>query len=584
MSPPAAPNQRSDAPARQAGHHARPGALSRSWWPVLIGGVLIVSAPIARRMLAVWDHQIGNLLAFSLAAGGLLVIIASFLLGRMTRTWKLSLVGLPLAAALLAMTLFQFEGFTGELVPRFVPRGWWWPAPQVDWVAADPDRPLAVTDDPRLLASRFSQFLGNDRNGRVDAAELESRWDQRPPEVLWRAACGGGWAGVAIASGIVVTLEQQADQEAVVARDLASGQTLWQHRYRARHFHTLGAEGPRSTPTIANGRVWTQGATGQVCCLELATGKLLWQINLLERAGVSQSESEKSVMWGRSGSPLLVDNRLFLPFGGRGPQGQPLIALEADTGETLWMAGRGEIAYASPLLAELDGHLQIVCVNEDHAAGYHVEDGTTLWEHPWPGSSSGGANVSQPVVIDGQHLLLSKGYGGGARLLRITSTPLPDPPDAQPLGDEGSSLSSFETGRSPPAPSSWQATSQWADNRILKTKFTSAVALGPHLYGLSDGILECVEALSGQRQWKQGRYGHGQLLLIGDQLLVLSESGQLHLVAADPTEFRPLAELNVLTGITWNIPAFSDDLVVVRNSQQIVCLRLPLTAGGLVAR
>jgi outer membrane protein assembly factor BamB len=442
---------------------------------------------------------------------------------------------------------------------------------------------LAVTEDPRLLVSRFSQFLGNDRNGRIEAAGLESEWDVRPPEVLWRAACGGGWAGVAIASGIVVTLEQHGAEEAVVARDLASGHTLWQHSYRARHFNTLGAEGPRSTPTIAGDRVWTQGATGQVCCLELVSGKLLWQISLLERAGVSQVESEKSVMWGRSGSPLLVGNQLLLPFGGRGPQGEPLIALDAENGDTLWTAGRGEIAYASPLLAELDGHLHIVCVNEDHVAGYHLDDGTTLWEHPWPGSSSGGANVSQPVVIDGQHLLLSKGYGGGARLLRITSTPLPDPPESNDKGDDESTVTASETGHADHAPSSWQATSQWADNRILKTKFTSAVLHGPHVFGLSDGILECVEAMSGQRQWKQGRYGHGQLLLIGQQLLVLSESGQLHLVAADPSQFRPLAELSVLTGITWNIPAFSDDLVVVRNSQQIVCLRLPLAPGTLAA-
>ncbi len=543
----------------------------------------MVSAPLARRLLSVWDHQIGNLLAFSLAAGGLLVIIASFLLGRMSRGWKLGLIGAPITAALLAVAVFRFEGFTGELVPRFVLRGWWWPAPQIDLVAADSDKPLAVTEDPRLLVSRFSQFLGNDRNGRIEATGLDSEWDARPPEVLWRAACGGGWAGVAIASGIVVTLEQQGAEEAVVARDLASGRTLWQHSYRARHFNTLGAEGPRSTPTIAGDRVWTQGATGQVCCLELVSGKLLWQISLLERAGVSQVESEKSVVWGRSGSPLLVGNQLLLPFGGRGPQGVPLIALDPENGDTLWTAGRGEIAYASPLLAELDGHLQIVCVNEDHVAGYHPDDGATLWEHPWPGSSSGGANVSQPVVIDGQHLLLSKGYGGGARLLRITSTPLPDRPESNDKGDNESTATASETGHVDPAPSSWQATSQWADNRILKTKFTSAVMQGPHVFGLSDGILECVEAMSGQRQWKQGRYGHGQLLLIGQQLLVLSESGQLHLVAADPSQFRPLAELSVLTGITWNIPAFSDDLVVVRNSQQIVCLRLPLAPATLAA-
>lgn len=534
----------------------------------------MLAAPAARRLLAVWDHQIGNLLAFSLAAGGLLVIIASFLLGRLSPRWKISLVGLPIALTLLAVALFRFEGFTGELVPRFVPRGWWWPAPAIELVAADSDTPLSITDDPRLLASRFSQFLGNDRNGRVESARLEGTWDQAPPEVLWRAACGGGWAGIAIASGIVVTLEQLGSEEAVVARDLASGRTLWRHSYPARHFHALGAEGPRSTPTIAGGRVWTQGATGQVCCLDLVSGQLLWQVSLLERAGVSQADSEKSVMWGRSGSPLLVGNRLFLPFGGRGPQGEPLIALDADSGDTLWTAGRGEISYASPLLVELDGERQIVCVNEDHVAGYQLADGKQLWEHPWPGSSSGGANVSQPVVIDGQHLLLSKGYGGGARLLRITSAPVPDSVEPTIAASEDASVT---------APSDWQVSSQWADNRILKTKFTSAVLHGSHVYGLSDGILECVEAMTGQRQWKQGRYGHGQLLLAGEQLLVLSESGQLHLVAADPTQFRLLGQLSILTGITWNIPAFSDDLVVVRNGQQIACLRLPLAADSLAA-
>jgi outer membrane protein assembly factor BamB len=220
----------------------------------------------------------------------------------------------------------------------------------------------------------------------------------------------------------------------------------------------------------------------------------------------------------------------------------------------VWRSGSTQVSYSSPILRELGGVPQILSVNESDVSGHDVESGRILWSFPWPGSSTSSANTSQPIVIhdsDGDSVLVSKGYGQGAARFRIT----------------------YDSQRD-----IWNSTLRFESSRILKTKMTSAVRQGDYAYGLSDGILECVEIHTGSSLWKGGRYGHGQVLLVGDHLLVLTESGELVLVDATPTQHRELHRLPVFQGKTWNTLCLHGSLLLIRNGEEAAAYRLTLVA------
>jgi outer membrane protein assembly factor BamB len=225
-----------------------------------------------------------------------------------------------------------------------------------------------------------------------------------------------------------------------------------------------------------------------------------------------------------------------------------LAAFQKDTGQLAWEAGDRQVGYSSPVLATLGGVRQVLIVNEDSVSAHDPKDGRILWSHEWPGKSNSSASVSQPAVLDHEHVLLSKAYGGGAALLRIAHEA-----------------------------DTFIAEKVWRNEGLLKTKFTNVVVHGAYVYGLSDGILECVQWAQGVRQWKRGRYGPGQILGVGDLLLVQAESGDVAMVEATPQRFRELGVLPAaLEGKTWNNLCLSGPLLLVRNSEEAACYELAI--------
>jgi outer membrane protein assembly factor BamB len=211
----------------------------------------------------------------------------------------------------------------------------------------------------------------------------------------------------------------------------------------------------------------------------------------------------------------------------------------------VWEAGQDQIGYCSPVLATIAGVPQVLYVSEVSLAGYDLQDGRQLWQFAWPGSSSADANVSQPMPLSGDRVFQSKGYGAGAVLLQITKDK-----------DE------------------FSVTPVWESIRVLKTKFTNVTIIDGYVYGLSDGVLECVELETGKSKWRRGRYGHGQLIGLKNQLLVLGETGELTLVAADPKKFRELGQIQALSGKTWNNICITGNRLLLRNGEQAVCYEL----------
>jgi outer membrane protein assembly factor BamB len=311
-------------------------------------------------------------------------------------------------------------------------------------------------------------------------------------------------------------------------------------------------------------RIFTQGGTGIVNCLDARRGKKIWSHDTAEEFGVPVTT------WGKSGSPLVVDDMVIVSVGalaaGDGgktagetilhdPLNCSLVAFDIKTGEIRWAAGTRPAAYSSPLVTELAGERQIIIVNQSWVTAHRARDGKVLWEHPWANEHDSDASASQPVPLAGDRLFLSKGYGTGASLLRIQQDP--------------AGQFSVET--------LWKP----AIKRVMKTKFSNVVVRDGYAYGLDDVLLSCIQLETGELQWKKRRtpdYGYGQIMLVGDVILVLSETGEIVLVEVSPDEYRELASLQALDAenVTWNNPAFASPYLLVRNAREAACYELPL--------
>lgn len=428
-----------------------------------------------------------------------------------------------------------------------------------------------VAADWQTTPNDYPGFLGNGYWAEVKGVELETDWQAHPPKEMWRREIGAGWSAFAIAGNYAVTQEQRGENELVSCYRVETGEPVWTHSDVARFdppdaIGGLGDVGPRATPTIVGDRIYTQGGTGIVNCLDARTGNVNWSCDAPAKFGATVT------LWGKSGSPLVVDDMVVISVGapsggweaGTKDSGEKenaaadsynssLVAFDSNTGDVRWTAGSRQASYASPIVATLAGEQQIVVVNESWVTAHRASDGKILWEHPWAHETDTDASCAQPVPLGEDRLFLSKGYGVGCSLLKIASDEKGEF-SAKPMWD-------------PPI------------KRVMKSKFSNVLLRGDYIYGLDDVLLECIRRETGEVQWKKRRrpaFGHGQAMLIGDSILVLSETGELALVKAAPDEYRELASLQALddTNVTWNNPAFSSPYLIVRNAREAVCYQL----------
>lgn len=466
---------------------------------------------------------------------------------RAWKRWGLRLAAVTLATGVFASIKVEYDGDLG------------WRGIRWRWVKAHDERlrPLAsrqMAADWAPTPHDYPRFLGREGRGEVPEVQLETDWRKHPPRLVWRHPIGAGWSSCAIVGPYFVTQEQRGDQELVTCYRLDDGKPVWSHADRVRHEPGsvqggMGGVGPRATPTLHEQHVYTMGATGVANCLDAATGKLIWSRSF------RSPEDYEPLLWGNSGSPLVLPELGLVVFNvGRAADSNTgsLVALDRFTGETKWQTGPPITSYASPVAATIHGIPQIVQVNESTVAGYRASDGKALWEFPQPGQSSGAASCSQPIPLPNNQILVSKGYGEGARLYQIVAD------------DAGN----FDTRQ------------VWQKN-VMQTKFANLVVDGDFAYGLDQTILACIRTSDGKREWKKRRtprWGHGQVMRIGDSLLVLTETGEGVLVACQPDSFVELASMQLLTdeGVTWNNPAFSAPYLLVRNHREIACYELPL--------
>ena len=360
----------------------------------------------------VFDDQRRFLITAPTIAGATILVSAWLLITApwrwATKGWITAGIGVVVLAAFAAV---RIEGTSGNVVPRLA---WRW-SPKHDFLlAADfPDLTGKPADLTTTTPDDYPQFLGLGRRAIVDGPALAHDWTTEAPRELWRRELGAGWGQFAIVNQYAVTQEQRGDNELVVCYELLTGKPVWVHADKTRFDEVVSGVGPRSTPTISDGRVYTVGATGRMNCLDGATGKMIWTHDILEENDALLPDGNMRLNWGLSISPLVVGNLVVVNAGGS--EGRALVAYDKESGEVVWSVGNDKTCYSSPHLCTLDGKEQIVVLYQECVVGHDVADGHELWRFDWPGLDS---RCSQPMVA-GEDVLVSAGYGHGSAMIGL---------------------------------------------------------------------------------------------------------------------------------------------------------------------
>ncbi|HYJ88955.1 MAG TPA: PQQ-binding-like beta-propeller repeat protein [Pyrinomonadaceae bacterium] len=405
--------------------------------------------------------------------------------------------------------------------------------------ATQPGQPGAAAATANEAASAhagrnyWTNFRGPNRDGNYDEMPVMTQWPAQGLQPIWKQPIGQGYASFVVADGRAYTIEQRRGEEVVTAYDVATGREQWKQGWNSLYSDSTG-DGPRSTPTWDNGRLYALGATGELRCLDAKSGAVIWGKNILK------DNQAGNLSWAMAASPLIVDDKVIVLPGG--PGGKSVVAYNKMTGAPVWKALDDAQAYVSPMLATLAGRRQIVIVSSSRVMGVTPEDGSLLWSHPW--DTSMGINVSQPIVVSGNRFFISSGYGKGAALVEISGS-----------------------GKSFNARAVWE-------NTNMKNKFNSSVVYQGHAYGLDEGILTCVDINTGERKWKGGRYGYGQVLLASGHLIVMGENGELILVKATPQQHTEVARFQAIQGKSWNYPAIAGGRLLVRNAAEMAAFNI----------
>ncbi len=381
--------------------------------------------------------------------------------------------------------------------------------------------------------AQWPGFRGKDRSGAVVAGDI-GQWET-PPTELWRKTVGPAWSSVSVAGNYIFTQEQRGEFEATVCYLLSDGTEVWENASEARFFEALGGLGPRATPTFDAGYVYSMGASGLLTKIDALDGSSQWQVDLTEVA------KRSAPMWGFSSSPLTTKDAVIVHAGGKDDLG--IIAFDIESGDVLWKAPAGEMSYASLQKMSLLGNDYLAILTE---VGLELfdESGRAVYVYRWPHT---GYRSLQPQVIDEDKVLIPTGQGTGTRLVQFKR-------------DEAGALSAEEI---------------WTSIR-LKPDFNDILVYQGNVYGFDGTVFASLSLEDGKLNWKGGRYGKGQALLLEDsgKIIVVTETGELALLDAQGESHQELAKFQALDGRTWNHPVAVNGRLIVRNAAEMVCYEI----------
>ena len=444
--------------------------------------------------------------------------------------------------------LKQSEGFTGTFETQLKWR--WEPTAEEAYLRdlklastdlRDSGVPIGNTDSEsipmtiRLADSPWPAFRGADRSGVVRGVVLADDWAASPPKEIWRSRIGPGWSSFSVAAGRLYTQEQRGEDEAVVCLDAETGQPIWDVTYRSRFWESIGGAGPRATPTVADEGLFCLGANGILMSLDAVDGTERWRRDLRVDA------RREPPPWGFSSSPLVTESLVIVHAGGKEDRG--LLAYDADDGKIVWSIASGDHGYSSAQLASFGSVDGVLMMSNLGLQFVDAKTGESIWTYHW---SVENYRALQPLVT-GQSVLVATSLGEGTRRVTISEE----------------------------ADGKWNVVEDWA-TRGMKPEFNDFVLHEGFVYGFDGSIFGCVDLATGERQWKRGRYGNGQVLLLADagQLLVLSEAGEIVLINASPDGLEEVAKVEAIQGKTWNHPVLVGNRLYIRNAEEAACYEL----------
>lgn len=510
---------------------------SRARWFERLGAVvLIVLALIGTKRLV---HE-------SIAGGGMgylfyilaipVISLALVVWAGVTRRLTNGIRRASLVAAILTVcggfTLIRTGGLTAEFDNDL---HWRWSlTPEQRLIAQAANEPTAAPASPASARAGvdWPGFRGPERDGVVRGTGIKTDWSASRPVELWRRGIGPAWSSFAVQGDLVYTQEQRGSEEVVSCYNLNTGKPVWLHRDPARFYESNAGPGPRGTPTLSNGRVYTLGATGIVNVLNANSGAVIWSRN------AASDTKTKIPAWGFASSPLVVDDVVIVATAGA------LVGYDVANGNPRWFGPANDSGYSSPHLATIGGVKQVLLLNGIGAISLSPTDGQELWRHALPP----GPRIVQPAITPEGDILTHDGESNSMRRIAVAR-----------------------------GPNGWTVTERWASDG-LNPYFSDFVVHEGHAFGFAGSSIACIDLKDGNRTWKGGSYGHGQLVLLSDQdlLLLLTEQGELALVKATPEKFTELGRFPAIQGKTWNHPVLVGDTLLVRNGEEMVAFRLAL--------
>jgi outer membrane protein assembly factor BamB len=548
---------------------------SRAPWVERLGAIalMVVSVVVTKRVVhpSIAGGGMGMMLPiYSIPALSLALVVAAAAGRRLSSGPRRAAMVAAILLACAVFTLIRTGGMSGEGASDL---HWRWtqtpeqrllaqaanePEPPAPAAAAAPDtrlpattigQPAAPTSSPAAAkipekgganpvaantAAGWPGFRGPERDGVIRGVRIDTDWAKSKPVELWRRPVGPGWSSFAVHGRLIYTQEQRGADEVVSCYDLNTGAPVWRHKDAVRFYESNAGPGPRATPILSNGRVYTFGATGLLNALDARSGAVVWSRN------AASDTQTKIPDWGFASSPIVVGDKVIVATAGT------LAAYDSGAGNQRWQGPAGRGGYSSPQLATVDGVAQILLLNGEGAISVAPSDGKLLWKHEWKIDG-----IVQPSVVAGADVLIGSGSGLAAVGIRRVAVVR--------------------------GPGGWAVEERWTSNG-LKPYFSDFVVHKNHAFGFDGNMLACIDLKDGKRKWKGGRYGAGQIVLLPDQdlLLAVSEEGELVLVGANPDQFTELARFPAIEGKTWNHPALVGDLLLVRNGEQMAAFRLPL--------
>ena len=402
-----------------------------------------------------------------------------------------------------------------------------------------------VAQDPSSVAlakGDWPQILGPNRNGIYTGPEIVHSFPRTVPPPLWKRDDGPGFAGPSVAGDRLILFHRVGSRETVEAMDANTGKTIWTFDYATSYRDDFGFdEGPRAVPVIAGGRVFTHGADGMLHGIDFASGKMLWSVDTRK-----VFEAPKGY-FGVASSPVVDGARVLVNVGGTKGLGPPkpgegggIVAFDAASGKTLWTATADEPSYSAPIVADIGAQHTGVFFTRAGRVAIDPASGKVLDQDRWRARQAASVNAATPIVT-GDRIFLSASYGTGAVLLQVANNAV------KPL---------------------------WSGDESMSTHSSTSVLKDGYLYGF-DGrqefgqTLRCVELATGKVMWNVDGFGAGTLLVAGDTLVIMRESGELALAPASPKAFRFNARAQLLKGAVRAYPALANGRYYVRNEHQL---------------